>query len=171
MGKNIGFVSTRFAGTDGVSMESSKWADILEEGGHTCFWFAGEVDRESDRSLVVPEAHFQHEQNRWINERIIGRKNRKPSVTDMIHAIKDVIKVRLVEFVEKFSLDMLIVENALTIPMHVPLGIALTETIVERMIPCIAHHQRRHTACPGGKSIPQGLRSLTCFAPLPLAVE
>ena len=25
--RNIGFVSTRFAGTDGVSLETSKWAE------------------------------------------------------------------------------------------------------------------------------------------------
>ena len=29
--KNIGFVSTRFAGTDGVSIEASKWAQVLEK--------------------------------------------------------------------------------------------------------------------------------------------
>jgi hypothetical protein len=30
MGKNIGFISTRLAGIDGVSLEASKWADVLE---------------------------------------------------------------------------------------------------------------------------------------------
>ncbi|HUT71589.1 MAG TPA: hypothetical protein VMW89_13030 [Desulfatiglandales bacterium] len=29
--KNIGFVSTRIAGTDGVSLEIQKWAEVLEE--------------------------------------------------------------------------------------------------------------------------------------------
>ena len=28
--KNIGFVSTRIAGTDGVSLEIQKWADVKE---------------------------------------------------------------------------------------------------------------------------------------------
>jgi len=28
--KNIGFISTRIAGTDGVSLEIQKWADVLE---------------------------------------------------------------------------------------------------------------------------------------------
>jgi glycosyltransferase involved in cell wall biosynthesis len=37
-------------------------------------------------------------------------------------------------------LDLLIVENALAIPMHVPLGLALTEYIVEAGIPVIGHH-------------------------------
>ena len=37
----IGFISTRFSGTDGVSLETAKWARVLEEMGHTCFYFAG----------------------------------------------------------------------------------------------------------------------------------
>jgi mannosylglucosylglycerate synthase len=35
---------------------------------------------------------------------------------------------------------VLVVENALTIPMHLPLGLALTEFIAETAIPTIAHH-------------------------------
>ena len=31
---HIGFVSTRFSGTDGVSLETEKWADVLENMGH-----------------------------------------------------------------------------------------------------------------------------------------
>ena len=31
MVKNIGFISTRFSGTDGVTMETSKWAEVLRK--------------------------------------------------------------------------------------------------------------------------------------------
>jgi len=140
MGKNIGFISTRFAGTDGVTMEASKWATVLRQKGHHCFWCAGELDRDPERSYLIPEAHFQYEKNQWINERIFGCKGRKASVTETMHAIKSLIKVQIQEFVEKFAIDLLIPENALTIPMHVPLGIALAEFISETQFPTIAHH-------------------------------
>ncbi len=140
MPRNIGFVSTRFAGTDGVTLEASKWARVLEAKGHSCFWFAGELDRETNRSFLVPEAHFRHEQNQWINARVLGRKQRKASVTETIQALKSILKVQLRDFIESFQVDMLIAENVLTIPMHVPLGIALTELIAETQVPTIAHH-------------------------------
>ena len=57
----IGFVSTRFAGTDGVSLETAKWAEVLERMGHTCFYFAGQSDRPAERTRVVPAAFFGHE--------------------------------------------------------------------------------------------------------------
>ncbi len=140
MGQHIGFISTRFAGTDGVSMEASKWAEVLEDKGHTCFWFAGQLDRKTDRSFLVPEVHFKYEQNKWINDRVFGCSARKSSVTETIHALKSIIKIQLADFIDKYQIDILIVENALTIPLHLPLGIALTELVAETQIPTIAHH-------------------------------
>lgn len=53
MEKNIGFVSTRFAGTDGVSMEAGKWADVLRKSGSQRFWFANMFDKHPERSFPV----------------------------------------------------------------------------------------------------------------------
>jgi glycosyltransferase involved in cell wall biosynthesis len=50
------------------------------------------------------------------------------------------LKQKLKDFIQKFNLDLLVAENILTIPMHIPLGIALTELIAETQIPTIAHH-------------------------------
>ena len=58
--RNVAFISTRIAGTDGVSLEIEKWADIFEEEGFNCFYFAGELDRPAERCYLVPEAHFTH---------------------------------------------------------------------------------------------------------------
>ncbi|MCF8067641.1 MAG: glycosyltransferase family 4 protein [Desulfobacterales bacterium] len=140
MGKNIGFVSTRFAGVDGVSLEARKWAEVLTENDYKCFWFAGELDMDPKRSMLVKEAHFQHATNIKINDRIFGKQARTLTVTNDIQDLKVYLKKQLRIFIERFSIDMLIVQNALAIPMQVPLGMALTETIAELQIPCIAHH-------------------------------
>ena len=140
MGKEIGFVSTRFAGIDGVSLEASKWAMVLEKDGHSCYWFAGELDQVPTNSFLVPEAHFQYDENKWINKRIIGKKVRDINVTDEIHSLREVLKRKIYEYVREFNIDLLIVENALSIPMNIPLGLALTEVISEMRIPTIAHH-------------------------------
>ena len=140
MAKNIGFISTRFSGTDGVTMEASKCAEVLRKSGHECFWFAGELDRDPQKSLLVPEAHFKHSENQWINERIFGHKGRSTAVTDAIHDLKVLLKIQIQEFISQFNLNLVIVQNALTIPLHIPLGIALTEIIAETQIPTIAHH-------------------------------
>ena len=140
MGKHIGFVSTRFAGNDGVSLEAAKWSEILERSGHHCFWFAGDLDRDPERSFKVPEAFFLHETNKTIDTQIFGRKRRTPETTQAIHDLRAQLKKRLYEFIERFRIDMLVAQNLLTIPMHLPLGLAMTEFIAETQIPTVAHH-------------------------------
>lgn len=138
--RRIGFVSTRLAGTDGVSLETRKWSQVLTGLGHECFCFAGESDWPADRCSIVPEAHFQHPQVRELNASLFGTSVRPPKTSQGIQRIKQHLKAHLRRFVSACDLDLLIVENALAIPMHVPLGLALTEFIAETGIPTIGHH-------------------------------
>ena len=140
MPERIGFISTRFAGTDGVSLESAKWAQALWDYRHTSFWYAGLLDRDPQISLCVPEAFFGYRENEWINDQLWGHHHRSSLVTSRIRDLAEYLKNTLYEFVSRFDLGLLIVENALSIPMHVPLGIAITEFLAETRIPAIAHH-------------------------------
>ncbi|UCD81300.1 MAG: glycosyltransferase family 4 protein [Desulfobacterales bacterium] len=140
MGKHIGFISTRFLGTDGVSLEAGKCATVLERNGHECFWFAGMLDRAPDKSFLVPEAAAHYEKNQWIDQQVFGRKRRDASITDTIYELKIFLKKQLKEFIRGFEIDLIIAHNVLTNPLHIPLGVALTETIAETEIPTVAHH-------------------------------
>ncbi len=140
MASHIGFVGTRFAGTDGVSLESAKWAQVLWDHRHVSYWYGGKLDRSPDISMSVPQAYFGHPDNVWINERVFGARTRSPEVTRRIYAIADYLKGTLYEFTRKFDIDLLIAENSLTIPMNIPLGVALTQFIAETGFPTIAHH-------------------------------
>ncbi|MDJ0781757.1 MAG: glycosyltransferase family 4 protein [Desulfosarcinaceae bacterium] len=137
---NVGFVSTRFAGTDGVSLETEKWARVFEKEGLTCYYFAGELDRPEDRSYLLPEAHFTHPAIREINDKCFGVTTRPREVTQQTYALKRKIKDHLHRFIAKFKIDLLVPQNALTIPMNMPLGMAITEVISETGMSTIAHH-------------------------------
>lgn len=140
MSERVGFISTRFAGTDGVSLESAKWANVLWGFEHTSFWYAGLLDRAPEVSFCVPEAHFEHPENVWINQRIWGHHQRDPLVSRRIRDMADYLKSSLYDFKARFDISIFVAQNALTIPMHVPLGVALTEFLAETRIPAIAHH-------------------------------
>lgn len=140
MSERIGFISTRFAGTDGVSLESAKWAEVLWLDKHVSYWYGGVLDRSRGVSLCIPEVFFGHPENEWINKRIWGHKYRTPEVTRRIHDLTEYIKGTIYEFVREFDISLLIIQNALTIPMHLPLGVAITEYLAETMMPAIAHH-------------------------------
>ena len=163
--RRIGFISTRFSGTDGVSLETEKWAAVLERLGCTCFYFSGTSDRPAQCSRVVPEAFFGHPaiaaignaafDNEWGADELLEYANpeihsihtpafyhqiRPPRLTRRIHELAAYLKEHLYAFARDYQFELLIVENALTIPMNIPLGVALTEFIAETGFPTIAHH-------------------------------
>ena len=138
---NVGFISTRLAGTDGVSLETFKWAKIFEAEGLNCFYFAGELDRPPERSTMVAEAHFKHPEVVAIHQRCFNTlKPRGRDTTREIGRLKSLLKDRLYAFIDQFHIDLIVPQNALTIPIHIPLGLALTEVIAETNIPTVAHH-------------------------------
>jgi glycosyltransferase involved in cell wall biosynthesis len=136
----IGFVSTRFQGTDGVSLETAKWRQVLEKMGYDCYFFSGLSDWDREKSMVAEEAFFGHPLIMDIQDRCFGTIVRGESLTGEIQAVRRKLKRALYDFTETFSIDLLIAENALTIPMNIPLGLALTELIAETGMPVIAHH-------------------------------
>jgi len=138
--KRIGFISTRFQGTDGVTLEARKWAQILEGMGHRCFWMGGLVDMPPEVSHHAPLAYFGHPEVAQLQRELFGVAYRTRAITNRIHAIKEQLKDELYRFIETFKIEVLLPENILALPMHVPLGLAMTEVIAETTHPVIAHH-------------------------------
>lgn len=167
--RHIGFISTRFAGTDGVSLETQKWASVLERMGHRCFYYAGECDRPAEQSLVVPEAFYRHPEIDRLNQMaytgswlvtdearsahpeiaplykdFFSMYVRPPHMSRRVNELKEHFKETLYQFARRFALEILVIENAVTIPLNLPLGLALTEFIAETGYPTIAHHHDFH---------------------------
>jgi hypothetical protein len=138
--KKVGFVSTRISGTDGVSLETYKWYQVLERNRFECYFFAGELDTPKDRSFLEPKAHFDEPEIQEIHNACFGTTTRDRTLSNRIHEIKDYLKSRLYEFCGNFDIDIIIPENALAIPMNIPLGMAITELLAETGMPAIAHH-------------------------------
>ena len=138
--KRIGFISTRIAGTDGVSLETYKWYQVLERKGYECYFFAGELDTPPEKSMLEPLSHFDNPEIEKIQAACFGVTTRDKSVSNRIQEIKDRLKSKLYDFCGLFHIDLIIPENALAIPMNIPFGMAITEFVAETGIPTIAHH-------------------------------
>lgn len=138
--KRVGFVSTRFHGTDGVTLEARKWAEVFAAAGVRCCWMGGLLDTPAESSRHEPLAFFGHPDIVGAQAEIFGRTRRSPATTVRIHELKEKLKEALYAFVREFGIELLIPQNILAIPMNIPLGLATTEFIAETGIPTIAHH-------------------------------
>ncbi|TFH38109.1 MAG: glycosyltransferase family 1 protein, partial [Anaerolineales bacterium] len=131
----IGFIATHFNGTDRVSLESACWSRVLTDMGHECFFFTGESDEPEERTVIVPEADSHHPDVELINHELYDADMRSSKTSGMIQALRFHIKQHLHQFIHTFDINILIVENALSLPVNIPLGLALTELIAETGIP------------------------------------
>ncbi|MDQ4077872.1 MAG: glycosyltransferase family 4 protein [Chloroflexota bacterium] len=138
----IGFLSTRLSGTDGVSLEVEKWTAVLHRMGHEIFFCAGELGGYAAEGMLVPLLHFQHPRIERLTERAFGNEGDPSSgvLTHEIEGIAGELLPPLREWIRAQRLDLLIVENALAIPMNLPFGVALTDLVAESGISTIGHH-------------------------------
>src|ERR1043165_2966768 len=84
----IGFVSTRFSSTDGVSLETRKWAHVLERLGQNLYYSAGQSDQPEAISLIVPEAHFLHKDVQETASISYRSPTRPPEITQRVHELR-----------------------------------------------------------------------------------
>ncbi len=136
----IGFISTRLAGTDGVSLETVKWAAVLEHMGHQVFYCAGELETGGAPGRLIPELHFRDEEAIAIGQRAFGMTIADPALMNHIEARAAQLREGLRAFINEKEIDLIISENVLAIPMQIPLGVALRDLIADMDIPTIAHH-------------------------------
>ena len=138
--RRIGFISTRISGTDGVSLEISKWSTILERMGYDCYYMAGRLDRPAEKSWLIEKADFRHPEIEELQRECFGQPHRTRATSQRIRELLRELKDQLYEGLVHLKIDLLIAQNCLTIPMNIPLGGALVELILETGLRTIAHH-------------------------------
>jgi glycosyltransferase involved in cell wall biosynthesis len=137
----IGLVSTRLAGVDGVSLETEKMDTVLQRLGHETFYCAGELDEHmGDRGMLIPEMHFMHPEIQAIQAIAFDSLHPPRTLFNRIYAMADYLRQELRRFVHNFDIDLLISQNTNTIPMNLPLGIAIRDLVARTRIPVLCHH-------------------------------
>lgn len=135
---NVVIISYRISGNDGVSLECVHWKEILEKMGHRTTLLAGQLDR---AGVVMPELHFQWPHVMELHDRVVYDKGKYRQIEAKIFDIAGTIEGKLRHFFNgNRKVDLLIVANILSLPMHFPLAVALSRVIEELGIPTIARH-------------------------------
>lgn len=152
---NIGFVSTRLAGTDGVSLETAKLAAVLQRMGHFVYYCAGELDGDVP-GLLEPGFHFRDTTALAFGERAFGKGGLDDQLLMEIGERAHELQRPLHQFIRQFNIRFLIVQNAFAIPMQLPLAQAITQVLQETALPALAHNhdfywerERYQTHCLG----------------------
>jgi len=88
---------------------------------------------QSPQGTLIPKLNFTHQSIIRISQRAFGESRAEDgdALIDEIYEIADEIRAPLRSFIRAKKLDLIVVQNALTIPMNLPLGVSLTGLIAE----------------------------------------
>ena len=142
MMKNIAIISMRLKYTDGVSVEAEKWAQVFRLLGYKVFFIAGEFKEQDSDCIKIPEMSFDHREIENVQQRVFN-PDRNEDIGQILRMIKNLskrIKSDLAYEIKKHGISHLCIENAFSIPMNVPLGLALFEIIKEGEFTSITRH-------------------------------
>jgi glycosyltransferase involved in cell wall biosynthesis len=167
---NVGFIGVRFAGLDGVTLEAAKVAHVLRAAGHEVSWFAGELDTEFAPGVECAPARFDSPENLAILSSCFGVERTPREVLDEIERRATVLSAAIEDYIAVESVDVLIPQNALAIPLQLPLGLALAR-LAESGMRMVAHHH--DFAWERERFFPNGVGEIldTAFPPLAPTVE
>jgi len=136
----IGFIATRLAGTDGVSLETHKWAEVAHRLGHEVYYCAGKLEDDAPNPTLIPEFHFHDPVAEAVGELVFGRMDPPDALPLLLGEATERLKELLHGWLNQTGIDVLVIENVLAIPMHIPLGLALAQVIEETGLPTVGHH-------------------------------
>ncbi|MBK8025832.1 MAG: glycosyltransferase family 4 protein [Chloroflexi bacterium] len=136
---NIGFVSSRLSGTDGVTLEVAKLVTLLREMGHESFYCAGELDPVTPPARLVPEMHFAHPIARRLHDEAFSTANPPARLIREIYASADRLRAELEAFVAEYDIDLLVSQNTNAIPMNISLGVAIADLARRTRLKVLCH--------------------------------
>lgn len=137
---NIGFISTRLAGVDGVSLETDKLAHVARQHGHHVFYCAGELEAGGPTGRLVPSMHFNHAVAKALHDEAFSTPHPDKSLFTRIYDQADKIRAELEIFVHAFDIDVIVSQNSSCIPMNISLGVAIRDLVERTRIPTICHN-------------------------------
>ncbi|MCS7175895.1 glycosyltransferase [Pseudothermotoga sp.] len=133
----IALLHFRVGFTDGVSLEMEKWKTVLERMGHEVLYVAGEFSQIS--GVEIPTLAMNDPTNIWIHRNAFE----KLLVSDetFLKVFKDYVR-RIEEELERKvpPLDILIVNNILSLGFNLAAAVAISEYAKSRNIKVVGHH-------------------------------
>lgn len=136
----IGIVATRLFGVDGVTFEAAKWEHVLERMGHEVRLMAGEVDPLRPSAQLVPPMHFSYAPAARVTSAAFDPASDPTAVRAEIDRLARQLVPVMDAWVAAHRIELLIVQNAWAIPMHLPLAVALRRLVEDTGMPAIGHH-------------------------------
>ena len=140
----VGIIIGRTGGVDGVALEAEKWRAVLQRMGHEVFLLAGEYEGRvpvpASEDLFAPLSFYGPECAYEQKQAFFGGQSDAGEFMARLQANAVAVEEAIVSWSDRRKLDLLIPENAGTLPFHLSMGIGLHLAVARMGLPVAAHH-------------------------------
>src|SRR3990167_7108975 len=139
----VGIIIGRIGGVDGVALETEKWIHVLQKMGHEIFLLSGEYEREVDlknRSHLPVLSFFSRECLYEQDKAFYKPDSDSKAFLKKLNENSDEIAVAIQHWAHKNGVDILLSENASSLPSHLSMGIGIKRAVENMGLPLVAHN-------------------------------
>jgi len=126
-----------------VALEAEKWIEVLRSMGHQVFVVSGQYqDRSPDPEFehLLPSLSFFSPETVWSQKRAFFHPDSDPDeLISRVRTHSRQILKDLLAWVKEHRIELLIPENASSLPSHLEMGLAMRDLARETGLPIIAH--------------------------------
>ena len=139
----IGIIIGRIGGVDGVALETEKWIEVFKKMGHEIFIISGQFEgRKIDcaHEVRVQEMSFFSPESYWEQKKAYFHPDyNEDDLLEHLFLYAGVIEEKIISWVHRFNIDVMISENASALPSHISMGLAIKNAAEKLGIPIITH--------------------------------
>jgi len=139
----IGIIIGRIGDVDGAALETEKWISILKEMGHEIFILSGRFKKSiigKDKETLLPGLSFFSPECEWEQNRSFFFPPDEPSeLLEHLHRVSDGFAIKMFTWVMQNKIDVILSENASSLPCHLTMGMAIRKLVENTGAPIICH--------------------------------
>ncbi len=128
---------------DGVALETEKWIDVLKSMGYKIYILSGQFqERQMDpeTETLVPEMSFFSPESFWSQKKaFFYPETDAQELIEHLNLYSKVIYKKILNWISDNNIQLIISENASSLPSHLEMGLAVNKAIHKSGIPAITH--------------------------------
>lgn len=139
----IGIIIARIGGEDGVALETEKWIEVLKQMGHEVFLLSGKYEKKildrKHRSLCKEFYLLSRDSLREQKQAFLDPDKKSVSILKQIKEKSDIISNKIIKWIKKKKIDILISENASALPFNLSMTFGVKKAVEKTGIKTITH--------------------------------
>ena len=140
---NIGIIIGRYGDIDGVSLETSKWINMLQKIGHKIFILSGAFSKYMKNNIhptLYPPLSFYSPECEWEQKRAFYYPDDEPDeLIEHLERTSDAIALQIFKWIMANKIDIILSENASALPCHLSMGMGIKKLVEHTGIKTVCH--------------------------------